>query len=154
MRERLERKKREAEIAEKRELLEEQRKAANEKKVHEWLEKKRVEAEEKMSRMSLAKKKLDEVMEKPKEFKKAINFDDWISQKKQNFEAEKKRHQEAQKAARNIQTSREVVAAQSFDKWIRSASARTLPVRAGQGLKSLRGSSTKIYVNPQPWVVD
>lgn len=152
--ERFEREQREAEIEEEREILERKRKAEAEKKIKEWMEKKRIQAEEKFARMNEMKKKLIVDKKKPKEYKKAINFQDWINLKNQNCEVDRKRRDEEQNRSESRQQSRESVANQSYNKWIRAASTKAKPVPLCQGLESLRGSSTKIYTNPEPWVGD
>ena len=132
----------------------EEKKAEKELKVQQWMEKKRKQAEEKEARMNELKKILDEVSQKPKEFKKAINFQDWISQKNQNFQTEKKRRDQQQKLTKTNQKCRESISAQSYTKWVSTASSKAKPVPMGKGLESLRGCSTKIYMNPEPWNED
>jgi coiled-coil domain-containing protein 34 len=136
-----------------REVMEE-RKMQAEAKVQEWMEKKKIEAEKKMARINEMKKNLEVIKEKPKEFKKAINFQQWINQKNESLMTAKKRQEEKKKDSANYRKYRDISSSQSYDKWVRSASAKPKPVPIGKGLDSLRGSSTRIYVNPEPWSDD
>lgn len=152
-RKRLERIRRDAEIEVHREVMEE-RKMQAEVKVEQWMEKKKIEAEKKIARISEMKKQLETIKEKPKEFKKAINFQDWMKQKNENFMSSKKKQEEDKKLMKDNQKFRQSASAQSYGTWLNSAHSKAKPVPFGKGLDSLRGSSTKIYVNPQPWNED
>lgn len=147
---RLEQEKREAEIEAQRKLMEE-RKLQTEAKVQEWMEKKKAEADMKIARINEMRKKLEVVNNKPKELKKAINFQEWISQKNENLMKQKKHQEENKKLMKNYEKCREVASTQSYEKWVRSAPSKSKPVPMGQGLESLRGSLAKMYVNPQAW---
>lgn len=125
-----------------------------EAKVQAWMEKKRIEADKKMARINEMKKKIVVDNSKTKEFKRAINFQDWISQKNENLVNEKKRQEEKQNSAKNYQKFRETASSKSYDNWVRKAPSKPKPVPIGKGLESLRGSTTKIFVNPEPWNED
>lgn len=134
--------------------LQEQRKQKSEEKVEKWLRKKQVEGEKKIARLLEMKKSATAASNKPKEFKKAINFQDWISKKDADLVAMKKQREEKAKATKTVQKFRESVSSASYEKWIRTASSKAKPVPFNKGLASLSGSTTKIYINPEPWKFD
>lgn len=152
-RKRVEREHREAEIQKLKEKEDELRSKSG-VKVAEWMRKKEIEAGKKMIRLEEAKKALVEATSKPKEFKKAINYRDWVAKKNEGLVLKKKAEEEKQKAAKTSQNCRKSVSNASFEKWMRSASFKAKPVPMSKGLDSLRGSTTKLYINPEPWKYD
>jgi len=138
--------------------IEASRKIKSEEMVDEWMRKKKIETERKMLRLAEMKKAAAQAANKPKEFKKAINFQDWLHKKnednirlKQEEDEKKKR---IEKARNNCRKCRESVSSASYEKWFRSASSKPKPVPLNRGLESLRGSTTKIFINPEPWKFD
>lgn len=131
------------------------RKRESEEKVDKWMREKQIEAEKKMVRLEAMKKAAEVVKNKPKEFKRAINYQEWLDKKKEESIYIKKQEEERKLqneiAKKNRKKCRDNVSSASYDKWIRSASSKAKPVPCGQGLESLRGSTTKIFINPEPW---
>lgn len=150
---RLERELREAEL-ERQRALEEERKKISSTKVSEWMKKKEIEADKKLAKLSGMKKEAETkaaAKGKPKDLKKAINFQDWLAKKNEDILAQKKQQKEEKSKLRDYQKCRQTVSSSTYEKWIRSSSSKPKPVPFGKGLESLRGSTTKIYVNPIPW---
>jgi coiled-coil domain-containing protein 34 len=148
----LEREKLEAEVKEK-ERIADERKEKSDEKLQEWLRKKQIEAESKMARVAEMKKKAeaDAVKNKPKELKKAINFQDWLAKKNEELISLKTQQQDKNKLSKDHQKLRQTVSSSSYSKWIRASSSKPKPVPMNQGLESLRGSNAKIYKNPVAW---
>lgn len=119
---------------------------------------KKIEADKKIARLEKLKKETEAALSKPKEFKRAINFQDWTKQKSDEVLASKKEEREQQKMQEKLkkthQQCRKTVSDAAFKNWSRKSHSMAKPVIAGKGLDSLRGSTTKMYVNPQPWVED
>ncbi|EDW25536.1 GL26646 [Drosophila persimilis] len=69
-------------------------------------------------------------------------------------QAEKRRQQQQREAQKLHQENllRLKKADEAFEKWIQNVSQRPKPVPLNQGFKSLRGTISDIYVNPNEWV--
>lgn len=122
------------------------------------MRRKQIEADKKITRLEQLKNEAEAALSKPKEFKRVINFGDWMKQKSDEVLAKKKDEQEKQKMQEKLnkthQQCRKAVSDAAFKNWARKSYSMAKPVAAGKGLDSLRGSTTKLYVNPQPWVED
>lgn len=118
------------------------------------MRKKEIEAEKQKSRL-LAIKAAAEAAKKPKEFKNAMNYQDWMAKKNEDLIRVKKQQEEKMKqieqAKLTHQKCRETVSSISYAKWARSASSKAKPVPLNRGLETLRGSTTKTFINPEPW---
>lgn len=149
----MERERREAQIEALKEK-EEEIKAKSGVKVAEWLRKKELEAEKKIARLQEARKALVAANSKPKEFKKAISYSEWMANKSESVALKKKEDEEKKKTVKTLSDCRKSHSNASFEKWVRSSSNKAKPVPIGKGLDSLRGSTTKLYINPEPWKFD
>ncbi|BFF93533.1 coiled-coil domain-containing protein 34 [Drosophila madeirensis] len=69
-------------------------------------------------------------------------------------QAEKRRMQQQREAARLHQETllRHKQADEAFEKWMQNVSQRPKPVPLNQGLASLRGTVSELYINPNEWV--
>lgn len=152
-RKREERERLEAEL-EKLKAKEEERSSLSGPKVSEWMQKKKIEAEKKMLQLAESRKAMIAANSKPKEFKKAINYNDWLAKKNERVVLKRKEDEEKQNATKNNHIRRKYQSSVSLDDWMRSASSKAKPVPMSKGLDSLRGSTTKIYLNPEPWKFD
>lgn len=125
-------------------------KAESEEKVNEWMRKKRIEADKEMARQVELQKKLAIANEKPKEFKKAIDFQEWLKMKNEKLVVEKKQTAEKKKPKDTLKRRESV----THEQWMRTSSSKAKPVPFNRGLDSLKGSTTKLFVNPEPWRFD
>jgi coiled-coil domain-containing protein 34 len=129
--------------------LEQERKEKSEEKIREWTLRKQIEAEAR-AKLITEMKKSDEARIKPKLFKKAINFDEWLVKKNKTnsstktVPAEKKEKSSIENSSKHLSTT-------SLEKWSQRSLSVPKPVPIGKGLQSLRGSTSKIHVNPEPW---
>lgn len=151
---RLQKEKLEAELEKKWEE-EEARKLLRDEKVNKWHKKKENEAQKKITHMSVMKQVAEEKIRQPKEFKKAINFQDWLTKKNheniQGRKTEEKNRKISEESLQTTRKNRESKSTISYEKWKEMSKNTAKPVPLNRGLKSLRGSTTKIYVNPIPW---
>lgn len=131
--------------------LQEERKQKSEERVEVWLRKKQIEGEKKIARLMEMKKAAIAASNKPKEFKKAMNFEDWLNKKNEDVIAMKKDREQQKATTKTVQKLRKSVSSATYDKWIRTASSKAKPVPPNKGLASLKGSTTNIYINPEPW---
>ena len=115
---------------------------------------KQTEAEKKMARLMSIKKNSEALIKKPMELKKALNYEEWLQKKNETHLTSKKKDEDIKKLAKTTQQLRETVSSASYRKWVRNSSTMPKPVPFGKNLLSLKGSTTKIYVNPEPWKFD
>lgn len=165
MNEKLEREKRakqlekeqfEREIEAQQEFMEERRRKSQES-VAKWMEKKKIEAEKRMLRLKKAEEEFRMRQDSKKEkeaLKKKISYDDWIEAK--TFEVKNKSQMKVkeEKIVKIFEKSRQIVSSKSFNDWLATSKQKAKPVPLNRGLDSLRGSSTKISINPQPWKIE
>lgn len=149
---RLQRERMEAE-KEKRLEEEELRREQSEEKIKKWMAKKEREAKEKLTRLNDLKKRPSETSEKKptKELKKAIDFKQWLEKKNEQQKSEKSEHEERKKFVTNYRKCRESTSAVAYNRWKETSRNTPKPVPFGRGLESLRGSTTRMYMNPIPW---
>lgn len=151
-RKRLQREREEA--AKARELeIEELKRAASGEKVREWMKRKEIEAQKKLTRLNELKLRSSEVDVKkaPKDNKKAIDFQQWLEKKNDEHKAQKRMQEERKKLQKDYRVCRESTSAAVYSKWKQSSKNVAKPVPLNRGLESLRGSTTKIFVNPIEW---
>lgn len=115
------------------------------------MQRKKVEAEKKVAQLKELKKANRE-LEKPKARKVTMSYDEWLKKKEQDLLVAKKQEEQKKKLLKNHVERRN--SSYSFEKWSRNHSQTPKPVPMGQSLLSLKGSTTKIYVNPIPWKDD
>jgi coiled-coil domain-containing protein 34 len=151
-RKRLQRERMEAEREKKLEE-EELRREQSEEKIKKWMAKKESEAKEKLTRLNDLRKRSSETSEtkKPKELKKAIDFKEWLERKNEQQKSQKQNHEERKKLVTNYRKCRESTSAVAYSRWKESSRSTPKPVPFGRGLESLRGSTTKMFMNPIPW---
>jgi coiled-coil domain-containing protein 34 len=153
-RKRLQREREEAMIA-KRLEEEESKRAANDEKVKEWMKKKELEAQKKLTRLNELKTRSCsseiDLCRKTKDFKKAIDFKQWLEKKNDEHKVQKRNEEERKKLQKDYRVCRESTSAALYSKWKESSKKTPKPVPMNRGLDSLRGSTTKIFVNPIAW---
>lgn len=133
---------------------EESKKAANDEKIKEWMKKKELEAQKKLTRLNELKKRssdIEVVNRKTKDFKKAIDFKQWLEKKNDEHKEQKRIEEERKKLQKDYRVCRESTSAALYSKWKESSRKTPKPVPMNRGLESLRGSTTKIFVNPIAW---
>lgn len=148
------RQQKEREEAEKAKKLEneEVKKAERDEKIKMWMEKKETEAKEKLTRLNELKKRSSDInLKKPKDFKRAIDFRQWIEMKNDEHQAQKRSMEEKNHLQRDYRKCRESTSAAVYSKWKEASKNTPKPVPFNRGLESLRGSTTKIFVNPIAW---
>ncbi|XP_043662096.1 uncharacterized protein LOC122626054 [Drosophila teissieri] len=80
------------------------------------------------------------------------HLQEWEMQKLRLLE---QRRQEQRNAERRRQAEKEVrrtQAEEAFSRWMSNVAQRPKPVPASQGMKSLRGTVSDIFINPKQWV--
>lgn len=121
------------------------------KKTQEWMRKKRVEAEKKLAQLKELEKA--DRTPKPKNRKVILSYDEWLEKKNESLSAAAKKQEDEKEKLLKSHPVR-AKSSYSFENWSRDHSRAPKPVPMGQSLLSLKGSMTKIYVNPIPWKDD
>ena len=93
----------------------------------------------------------DSHIRSPPIIKKKVDFQQWILKKNLEDKTKKQKAEEKQKLNETHQKCRKTLSNLSYDKWSRSAQNKPKHVPLNQGLDTLRGSISKIYINPIPW---
>lgn len=93
-------------------------------KVSEWMLKKEEEADKKMIKIKQMKKEAEAAI-KPKEYKRAINFQDWLKIKDEEILAQKQEEEERRKLLQKNKITRRGA---SFENWIRASASKPKPV--------------------------
>lgn len=131
---------------------EEMKRAANEEKVKEWMKRKELEVQKKLTRLNELRNRSSDVdMKKTKDFKKAIDFKQWLEKKNDEHKEQKRVTEERKKLQKDYRICRESTSAAVYSKWKETSKRMPKPVPMNRGLDSLRGSTTKIFVNPIAW---
>ncbi|XP_017860550.1 PREDICTED: coiled-coil domain-containing protein 34 isoform X1 [Drosophila arizonae] len=76
----------------------------------------------------------------------------WELQKIQQAEQQRQRQQREALRKQREQQQRKQLAATAWQQWVKGAAQRPKPVPLNQGMNTLRGTISNIYVNPNPWV--
>lgn len=147
---RLQREKLQALEREKREQ-EEAKKALNDERVNVWYEKKKIETRQRMAKLDEKKKKISDESKKPKEFKKKLCYDDWIAKKNEAIKALKLEKEKKTQTLIISDHDKKARSQEEFQKWLKTSKNTPRPVPLNRGLDSLRGATTKLFVNPIAW---
>ncbi|CAO1392475.1 unnamed protein product [Diamesa serratosioi] len=133
-------------------LAEDERRHKSQVVVTKWMQEKKVkEFHRKSSLVAESKSFPESPIRNPPVIKKNVDFQQWIQKKNQEQKAKKLKAEEKQKLTETHQKCRNTLSNLSYDKWSRSAQNKPKHVPLNQGLDTLRGSVSKIYINPIPW---
>ncbi|CAO1411311.1 unnamed protein product [Diamesa hyperborea] len=132
-------------------LAENERKYKSQEIVTRWMQEKKEKEVQRKSRAEESRKVPDSPPRRPPTIKKNVAFDQWLQKKNQEEKAKKMKMEEKQKLNETYQKCRNTLSGLSYDKWSRNAQSKPKHVPLNQGLDTLRGSISKIYINPIPW---
>ncbi|XP_023175016.1 coiled-coil domain-containing protein 34 [Drosophila hydei] len=141
-------------MQEERELKRQQdelRKQLNEKRVQEWCQRKASQyANKRKSNPATSQVQVAQVAHVAQVAQRRLQ--NWELQKVEQAERQRQRQQrEALRKQRELQQRKQQAAA-AWQQWIKGAAHRPKPVPLNQGLNTLRGTVSNIYVNPNSWV--
>ncbi|KAH8314109.1 hypothetical protein KR067_010888 [Drosophila pandora] len=77
---------------------------------------------------------------------------EWEMEKLRLAEQRRLELQSAQRREMQAKMQRQQDAEQAFQRWIKNVAQRPKPVPSCQGMQSLRGTISSIYINPKQWV--
>ncbi|XP_017012695.2 coiled-coil domain-containing protein 34 [Drosophila takahashii] len=76
----------------------------------------------------------------------------WELQKIRMVEERRQELRMAERRRQQEKVNRQQQAEQAFDRWMSNVAQRPKPVPSSQGIQSLRGTVSKIFINPNQWV--
>uniref|UniRef100_T1GPF8 Mediator of RNA polymerase II transcription subunit 8 n=1 Tax=Megaselia scalaris TaxID=36166 RepID=T1GPF8_MEGSC len=124
-----------------------EKKRIADEKYKEWLKKK--------SATSLVKKKSSTQLTSPKQTRSQEeidhNFEQWLLKKAEYDRHLKERIREELEQKRILEDTKKKISEKIYNKWLETAPYKPKPVPMNKGLESLRGSTTEIHKNPEPW---
>ncbi|XP_055538313.1 uncharacterized protein LOC129725908 isoform X2 [Wyeomyia smithii] len=139
----------------KRKLEEERRKRESEEKLKKWMERKEQEKQKKQKAQEKRKQKKETEQNVTRKWASSgesiTNFNVWLSRVKQQEEQSKLRHLAKQRMEEEFKHQRQDLSRMFYDEWLKSAKDKPKPVPLNRGTESLRGTISKIFVNPNPW---
>ncbi|XP_055597293.1 coiled-coil domain-containing protein 34-like [Uranotaenia lowii] len=137
-------------------LEEEKRKQESDEKMKRWLERKEQEKRKKEQKQKEKVQKEDN--NKTKTIGKWIssdesqsNFKVWLSRVRQQNEETKLREIEKQRMEEEFKQQRKELSTMFYEEWLKTSKNKPKPVPLNQGTESLRGSISKMFINPKPW---
>ncbi|KAH8244465.1 hypothetical protein KR026_010552 [Drosophila bipectinata] len=77
---------------------------------------------------------------------------EWEMQKLREAEQRRLELQRARRRQMNEKIQRQQNAEQAFQRWVKNVAQRPKPVPSCQGMQSLRGTISSIYINPKQWI--
>ncbi|XP_065076824.1 uncharacterized protein LOC135700284 [Ochlerotatus camptorhynchus] len=136
----------------KRKLEEERRKQESEEKLKRWTERKEQEKQRKQQDPQNGNKRETQLRKKwvPNE-ESETTFKAWQDRIKQQEEERKRRLVAKQRMEEKFKKERQHFSKLVYDDWLKSSSSKPKPVPLNQGIASLQGSISKMYINPVPW---
>ncbi|XP_055617875.1 coiled-coil domain-containing protein 34-like [Toxorhynchites rutilus septentrionalis] len=154
-RKRIEReKKRKSHEEARRKIEDERRKQENEQKFKQWMQRKKEEEEQRKNKQPPFDRKETEE-EKPKRWipteESVSNFEVWLSRVEEKKRQAQLREQTKQRMDTNVKQKRQDLSAMAYDEWLKSSVSKPKPVPLNRGTESLRGTISKLYINPVPW---
>lgn len=160
----------------KKKLAEEKRRQESEEKLKRWMERKEQETQMKKYQAENGNEKKEKSSKLKKKWipneESETTFKAWQNRVKQQEEGEielirkfvnsininhhqiserKYRQQAEQRIQEELKQERQYVSKLFYDDWLKSSSSKPKPVPLNQGIDSLRGSISKMFINPVPW---
>ncbi|XP_016963267.1 coiled-coil domain-containing protein 34 [Drosophila biarmipes] len=80
------------------------------------------------------------------------HLQEWELQKMRLIEQRRQELRSAERRREHEKTIRRQQAEQAFSRWMSNVAQRPKPVPSSQGMKSLRGTVSDIFINPNQWV--
>ncbi|XP_021711515.1 vicilin-like seed storage protein At2g18540 [Aedes aegypti] len=138
----------------KKRLAEEKRKQESEEKLKKWMERKEQEKQKRQQQQS-AKGRESKQKETKKKWipneESESTFKAWQNRVKQQEEERKLRLVAKQRMEEELKQERQQLSKLFYDEWLKTSSSKPKPVPLNQGIDSLRGSISKMYINPVSW---
>uniref|UniRef100_A0A182WIV1 Coiled-coil domain-containing protein n=1 Tax=Anopheles minimus TaxID=112268 RepID=A0A182WIV1_9DIPT len=137
------------ELQRQKELEEEQRKQINRKKLQEWMERKKQNG-----RKSATKPVNDKSPDSSSEHLHCdpdAKYKNWLLNVKKREEEKKLRDLTVKQLEQEIKHEKKKMSNEIYQQWLKNAKHKPKPVPLNQGPNTLRGTVSKLYVNPEPW---
>lgn len=126
-----------------------EKKKISEEKYQEWLKKK--SSTSIISKRSSPKSCSPHVSETRSQQEIDQNFENWLL-KKANYDKNlKEKIKEQLEQKKILEETKKKISEKIYQKWLENAPYKPKPVPMNNGLLSLKGSTTEIFKNPEPW---
>uniref|UniRef100_A0A182M111 Coiled-coil domain-containing protein n=1 Tax=Anopheles culicifacies TaxID=139723 RepID=A0A182M111_9DIPT len=137
------------ELQRQKELEEEKRKEINKKKIQAWMERKKQDAKK-----SNAKPVNDKSADASSEHLHSdpdAKFKHWLLKVKKQEEEKRLHDLTLKQREQQIKQEKKKMSDQIYQQWLKHAKHKPKPVPLNQGPNTLRGTVSKLVVNPEPW---
>ncbi|XP_050075132.1 coiled-coil domain-containing protein 34-like [Anopheles maculipalpis] len=130
-------------------LEKEQRKETNKKKIQEWMERKK-QCDTKRS-IKPVKDKLSHTPFEHLQCNTDTTYNNWLLKVRKQEEENRLRNLAVKQLEQKIQQEKKKISEEIYQEWLKNAKYKPKPVPLNQGPNTLRGTVSKIFINPEPW---
>lgn len=126
------------------------RRQLNDQRVREWCAQKR--AQEALNSISNFKASMQKNLQHTQlDMSARRSLQEWELKKIQQAQRQREVQQVQARRKQHQQLQRKEQAARAWQNWMKGVDQRPKPVPSNQGMKSLRGTISKLYINPKHW---
>ncbi|XP_053666022.1 coiled-coil domain-containing protein 34-like [Anopheles marshallii] len=137
------------ELQRQKELEEKKRKEMSEKKIHEWMTRKKQTGKKRSSNPE--SNKCHDSSSEHLYCDPEAKYKNWLQKVRKSEEEKRLRDLTVKQLEQQIRKEKKQVAEEVYQQWLKSAKHKPKPVPLNQGPNTLRGTVSKIFVNPEPW---
>uniref|UniRef100_A0A182SU69 Coiled-coil domain-containing protein n=1 Tax=Anopheles maculatus TaxID=74869 RepID=A0A182SU69_9DIPT len=130
-------------------LEKEQRKQINQQKIQEWMERKKRSCK-KNSTKPVKDKSLDTSSEHL-QCDPDTKYKHWLLKVRKQEEEKRLRDLTVKQLEQKLQQEKKKISKEIYQEWLKNAKYKPKPVPLNQGPNTLRGTVSKIFINPEPW---
>ncbi|XP_058123621.1 coiled-coil domain-containing protein 34-like [Anopheles ziemanni] len=138
------------EVEEQRRREEEKRMEINNAKVQQWMQRKKQNASQGTKPTSL-QATTPSCTEQFIQNNADVRFKTWLKRVKQQEEEKRAKEIMQEQLQKHARDYKKKVSEEIYKEWLKSSKNKPRPVPLNQGPHTLRGTVSKIFVNPQPW---
>uniref|UniRef100_A0A182JW98 Coiled-coil domain-containing protein n=1 Tax=Anopheles christyi TaxID=43041 RepID=A0A182JW98_9DIPT len=135
------------------ELEEEKRKEESKKKIREWMERKKQNNAKKSTNTTHAKEKQHSQDSSSEHLNcdPDAKFKSWLLNVRKREEEKRLRTKTVMLLEQKIQNEKKKISEEIYQEWLKTSKNKPKPVPLNQGPHTLRGTVSKIFINPEPW---
>ncbi|XP_052892822.1 coiled-coil domain-containing protein 34-like [Anopheles moucheti] len=139
------------ELQRQKELDETKRKEMSKKKIQEWMIRKKQEINGKKSSPNSENNKSHDISSEHLYCDPDAKYKNWLQKVRKREEEKRLRNLTVKQLEQQIQQEKKKISKEVYQQWLKSAKHKPKPVPLNQGPNTLRGTVSKIFVNPEPW---
>ncbi|XP_053676267.1 coiled-coil domain-containing protein 34-like [Anopheles nili] len=130
-------------------LEEEMRKEMSKEKIKQWMDRKKKENDK--NKTKSPDEREQSISSEYFQCSTDSNFKSWLSRVKKREEEKKNQESAAKQMEDKERDEKKKLSQEVYRRWLKTAHNKPKPVPLNQGLNSLRGTVSKIFINPEPW---